>query len=143
MARHAKPRPNPGVRSERIPLSAAPVRTVLPTSAAWAYSLTDLRLSGDAEAAFRGAYVWVQPPEGASDEKVAAVARLVRASGAAAVHVEPRRRSAVVTTPEKAAPPAAHKSVRETVAVLVSEANTNDREALRAVVESALGRAGA
>lgn len=84
------------------------------------------------------AFVRVRPPAGTGDELVDAVRRAVVAQGAAAVRVMPRGR-AVVAAAKTAS---GRASIRTTVEVMVNEATTRDRDALRMVVMTALSEVG-
>ena len=93
----------------------------------------------------RGCFVRVEPPEGESDERVALLVSSLREAGAAAVRVMPRRRRSVVPQrmfPTEDGGAAPGVTVRATVQALVERANTRDRDALRAAVESALAASG-
>jgi ADP-ribosylglycohydrolase len=90
---------------------------------------------------YRGAIVRIVPAAAMTDEKVDSL-RLRIAQVAAATRVLPRRHAGVVTEAPRAPERSAHKRAREIVGQMVDEANTNDREALRAFCEEVMGRAG-
>jgi len=85
-----------------------------------------------------GAFVRIEPPQGASDEAVA-TARRCAAVTALRVTVLPRRRAAVVLPPRERRP---HRKLREVVLELVEEARVDDPAALAAFVEKTMAKRG-
>lgn len=88
-----------------------------------------------------GAYVRVQPPPGATGAEVFAVRDALLGMCARAVRVDARRQSKVVVNEAKPQP-RAHKSARQVVEELLTEAATVDRDKLRAAAEAAMSKAG-
>jgi len=87
-----------------------------------------------------GAIYRLRPPIEAPDSRVEAVRRLLLEAGAAAVKVEKPHRPQVVPTERNEAPVGA--GLRALVISMGQRANTNDRPALLAALEAALGVAG-
>lgn len=85
----------------------------------------------------RGAFVRVEPPADATDEKVAEVRRRCEQIGAVRVQVLPRRNAADVLVPREKKP---HPRARDVVMELVAEANAPDRAALASFVEDIMSR---
>jgi hypothetical protein len=87
-----------------------------------------------------GSFVRVQPPVDAPDSLIGDLRVLLEREGRIVV-VLPKPRTRVVTeaaTPE----PIKTSSIRDVVMTMVEEANTQDRDALRTVIETALSEVG-
>lgn len=87
-----------------------------------------------------GAIVRVKPSRDADRDEVQRVREKFLNFGAAAVRVVARAAEAVVVDAYNELAPA--QDVREVVEQMAEEANTQDRDALKRVLESALARAG-
>ena len=139
MARKTRPE----VAGTRVParVESRPVEgarqlvTIGPEHVAWRGWEGKLPMSAD------GAIVRVQPPESATDEEVARVVENLRSTGAVAVKVQQRRRSATVVEPREQRP---HARARDVVTELVTAANVEEdqRPALLAFVEQVMAGAG-
>jgi len=117
-------------------LDASDLVTIGPEHEAW--NGEALVLGGDV------GFVRLRPPPGVSEALVERLKAFCTAKGAA-VKVEPHSRAEVVPLD----PPTfedgvrmLRRSIREHVEALVEEANTEDKEALKASVEASLSRAG-
>lgn len=91
-----------------------------------------------------GAIVRVQPVPGAADAEVAGFVDRLRSLGVVAVKLLPRPPETSPVAPGETAsaeaPTAA--TIRQTVEQMIEEARTADRDALRELVQEALGRSG-
>lgn len=133
----------PQLRQSLIPGASVSVRVVPvesrhladfgPTSAVW---------EGASAAPEEGSIVRVRPPPGTPPEVIARVLDEVEKAGARAIKVVPPSRAMVIPTEKNEAPRTARAQARDVVMQLVDEANTQDRDALRGVVDHAMGKAG-
>jgi hypothetical protein len=82
-------------------------------------------------------FVRLRPPPGTTDERIAQVKSFFPN---ARVRTLPRRKAQVVTDQKKSKP--TYQTIRATVLVMVDEANTNDRDALKKLTESTLVEVG-
>jgi hypothetical protein len=83
------------------------------------------------------AFVRLRPPPNATDETIARVKAFFPY---ARVRTLPRRKAQVVTEQKKSKP--TYQTIRATVLIMVEEANTRDREALKKLTESTLVEVG-
>lgn len=119
--------------------SPRPLRTIETTNKAW----SNKRLP--AKKALRtfaedGAIIRLRPPAGGAERAEALKAALLDAGAAAVKVLPPEPGSAtVVNNPTKAAPV---RSNRDVILSIVEEANTDDRDALRALVEDTMDGVG-
>jgi hypothetical protein len=83
------------------------------------------------------AFVRLRPPPSATDERIVQVKAFFPNSR---VRVLPRRKAQVVVDQRKSKP--THQTIRETVQLMVQEANTNDRDALTKLTEATCDEVG-
>ena len=123
--------PEPGFRVESVEVEGARrLVTIGPDDDVWSRPTETTVTSTD--------LVRIRPPADAPESLVEDVRKIV-ASVAAAVRVEPARRSAVVVEPAASRP---HARARDVVLGIARESNVEEREKLVELVENILGRCG-
>lgn len=120
-----------------VTVSALPFVTVGPNHKVWGAAGV---LAGSELLSMRG-FVKVSPPPEVTEEVLWRVVADVRAH-AVAVRVLPVPRIAAVTSSGEKVQVESTKNVRQVVDEMVGEANTQDREALDALVQSVMSKVG-
>ena|ERR1019366_1561833 len=132
----------PGTRVPEVRevAGARSIITIGPEHQVWGGGSLPVEIDvGLIDAGLRGAIVRILPPGQASDERVAWLVGMVKATGAAVVRVGPRRKARVVTDARAATQ---HASGRAVVMQLVEESNVDDRDALRTFCDAVMQRQG-
>jgi len=137
----ADPRPKTGFRSTPFKVvavaygDAAGMLTVDSTNPIWGGGQHLVALPA-------GAFVRLRPPPGVEPAVVERLKQIYLKSGALAVRVVPAAQAEAL--PTLADKPAAqpHRTIREVVTAMVAETNSQDREALAALVESVISKEG-
>lgn len=130
-----------GARVTAHPVKARELLTVSEGSALWVGVPGPYVAGVHAVDDIKGAIVRLKPPPDATDEKVEQAREALLRSGAAAVRVMPRQRKDVV--PQKAKrDPVPLRGPREVVMEMAEQANTEDKAALKSLLEDALSAAG-
>lgn len=126
---------------KEVPRTARRLHSVLPGSAVWGQvQRAEVDLGWLFESGFEGAIVRLRPPAGIAPAQVEAVKGAVLKAGALAVKVLPPE-SAGATLPA-AAKPIHSVGVRQVVQEMVEQANTRNRDALRAFAEDVMSKEG-
>jgi|SRR6267378_1660436 len=97
-------------------------------------------IDGDDVPLPKAKFARIQPPETATDQKIEQIRGELAAAGVETIVVQPRPRVQVVTNQQVTR--SAHAGIREIVEAMVREANTPNREALEALVQSELSKVG-
>lgn len=90
----------------------------------------------------KGAIVRIRPPQDATDERIEAARRSWLEAGASRVFVEPRPKSTPLPESSLVRQRRASAGVRQIVLDLVEEANSEDGDALRSVIEETMDSEG-
>lgn len=125
-----------GISRHPIP-TASKLYTVPTDAAVW-----DEANIAVADAEFAGAFVRILPPHEASDAQIEAVRLAAQLGGAASIVVAPRAKGAGVVLKDATADRPTVTSSREVVMFMVQTANTRNRPALAALVETLIAKAG-
>lgn len=125
---------------------AEPLRllTIGEDSEVWNYANgpSSKRLLEHLRAHCAGSIVRLRPLANVADDEVERVRLAVAEAGAAKVTVAPRHKAKVVLEPRQRPGALSPGSMREVVLALVGEANVEDREGLRRVVEKLMAEEG-
>lgn len=123
------------VREKKV--AALELVTLRPDAKAWKAKT----LKGLAQKEFVAGSFWrLQPPHDVTDDRIDQVKRALEKAGAAVVRVEPRQIGPAVVKPRKKE--RRRESIRQAIDRLITEAHTEDRDALREEVEQAIAAEG-